>query len=138
MLRDVQAKTDEDVYYCHRCRHSWSGSAMQRRNGKPDTPRRCPSCQAVDWSESFLLRCVHCCAVFESEQIRYEIGAYTYVKRSLSDLCPPYELFPLCPYCGTARWCPAEDTRVEQLRLQAQHRATVIRLMWMIVILIVI
>jgi hypothetical protein len=138
ILRDVQAKTENNEYYCHRCQHSWSGPAVRRRNEKDDTPRSCPSCRATDWSESLLLRCIHCCAVFESEQIRYEIGSYTYGKRNVSDLCPPYELFPLCPYCGTARWCPAEDTRVELLRQQAERRAAAVRLMWIIVVLIII
>src|SRR6266699_2971553 len=73
-------------------------------------------------------RCRHRHAVFESEQIRYEIGSYNYSDRSL---CPPYELFPLCPYCGASGWCPAEDVRVSELRAKADQRAVMLRLLWL-------
>jgi hypothetical protein len=76
---------------------------------------------------------VHCCAVFESEQIRYEIGTYAYgdsARRGKSALCPPYELFPLCPYCNTAHWCPAEDARVSELRRRAAQSTLLMRALW--------
>jgi rubredoxin len=63
-----------------------------------------------------LLRCVHCCAVFESEQIRDPLGL------AAGKLFTPYELFPLCPSCGTARWCPAEDARLEAIRRRVPRR----------------
>ena len=54
-----------------------------------------------------------------------------------AQLCPPYELFPLCPYCGTAHWCPAEDARVGELRMQAVRRATTMSTMWWISVVVV-
>lgn len=114
-------------YYCHRCSHHWNHTGADK---KPDF---CPKCKATDWSEYLLLRCIHCSAVFESEQIRYEVGSINYGKGHQMgevELCPPYELFPLCPYCGTARWCPAEDTRVSALRALAVRRAATLRVMW--------
>ncbi|MBV8822552.1 MAG: DnaJ domain-containing protein [Ktedonobacteraceae bacterium] len=127
MLRGSMAKAEQDAFYCHRCRHRWS---CARGSEQKNLPMACPKCHAADWSEYLLLRCVHCRAVFESEQIRYEIGTYNYGKTTHSGgiaLCPPYELFPLCPYCGVAHWCPAEDERVSDLRARARHRAAVIR-----------
>ena len=112
-------------YYCHRCHHHWPS--------KGELPAACPQCRVADWSEYLLLRCVHCCAVFESEQIRYEIASINYGKGHPMDqagLCPPYELFPLCPYCGTARWCPAEDERVAQLRARASRPTSGLRAVW--------
>ncbi len=119
---------------CHRCHHRW---IPRRERGNPASSasprtssreRVCPACKADDWGEYLLLRCIHCRAVFESEQIRYEIGSYNYSDRSL---CPPYELFPLCPYCGASGWCPAEDVRVSELRAKAQQRAAMLRLLWL-------
>jgi hypothetical protein len=132
LLRGVAPENDESFYFCHRCHHLWKpGSAQERAAGRlPDT---CPHCRAADWSEYLLLRCIHCCAVFESEQIRYEIGSYTYgAEKNREDgaLCPPYELFPLCPYCGTAHWCPAEDIRVHDLRQKAAEQAARVRMVW--------
>src|SRR2546428_1348471 len=80
----------------------------------------CPHCQARDWREYLLLRCQHCHAVFASEQIRYEIGSLQYGDGAL---CPPYELFPLCPYCGKAEWCPAEEVRLWNVRDRAARIA---------------
>jgi hypothetical protein len=125
MLRGMAPEGAPLSYYCHRCSHRWQAN----QTGK--LPHSCPNCHATDWAEYLLLRCVHCCAVFESEQIRYEIGSYTYgnnARRGKSALCPPYELFPLCPYCGTAHWCPAEEARVNELRERAAQSTLSARL----------
>lgn len=138
ILRGTALKNEEGQYFCHRCHHRWSPSATEGQRG---WPRFCPKCHASDWAEYLLLRCIHCCAVFESEQIRYEIGSYTYGRdrqQHQAGLCPPYELFPLCPYCGNAHWCPAEDVRVEQLRLQNARRAAMQRMFWMSVVIVAI
>ncbi|HTI14954.1 MAG TPA: J domain-containing protein [Dictyobacter sp.] len=131
LLRGSLPESPRGQYHCHRCHHHWhtTGSGL---------PRSCPRCHAVDWPEYLLLRCVHCSAVFESEQIRYEVGSYAYGKSSSasSDLCPPYELFPLCPYCGNSHWCPSEEGRVDNLRMQAARRAAIARGMWFIIALI--
>ena len=126
LLRGVAPLTQDAVNYCHRCRAHWKPPA-----GREQMARACPTCKAPDWAEYLLLRCTHCHAIFESEQIRYAIGAYMYgqseaVKKT--GLCPPYELFPLCPYCGTSGWCPAEDARVDILREQAARRAARLRI----------
>ncbi len=126
MLRGVLPETQEHVYFCHRCHHRWP---IVPAAGVQQLPRTCPKCQATDWSEYLLLRCIHCSAVFESEQIRYAVGSYTYGKEHAGELCPPYELFPLCPYCGTAHWSPAEDRRVDALRARAARQMNSIRLM---------
>jgi DnaJ domain len=135
MLRGVAVEARESVgavrstynnapRYCHRCHHRWTPASV-RGGGRADV---CPACKARDWGEYLLLRCVHCHAVFESEQIRYEVGSYNY---GGGTLCPPYELFPLCPYCGASGWCPAEDARVGTLRAQAAGRAAMLRVIWM-------
>ncbi len=123
-------------HHCHRCHHCWTPASLEG-GGRPTQAREriCPACKASDWGEYLLLRCVHCHAVFESEQIRYEIGSYNYGDRSL---CPPYELFPLCPYCGASGWCPAEDARVYTLRAEAERRATLLRVVWLSVIVVVV
>jgi hypothetical protein len=136
LLRGTAPETHDSIYYCHRCHHHWPTS----QNGTLSNalPFFCPKCQASDWPDYLLLRCVHCCAVFESEQIRYAVGTHTYGNTTGSrirgmrkaGLCPPYELFPLCPYCGTARWCPAEDARVEDLRQRQAKRDARMRLLW--------
>jgi hypothetical protein len=139
MLRGSAPMTDDGSYYCHRCHHHWTVDAMRAEDAKtPRMPITCPKCHASDWSEYLLLRCVHCCAVFESEQIRYEVGTYVYGKGkgAVGTLCPPYELFPLCPYCATARWCPAEERRVMALRQQAEQRAAMVRMVWMSVLVV--
>ncbi len=90
--------------YCHRCHHRWipvSSSAKSRTF--------CPSCKAGDWAEYMLLRCVHCHAIFESEEIRDKILGE-------GQLYNPYELFPLCPNCRRSEWCPAENARIDALR----------------------
>lgn len=114
--------------YCHRCHHRWTPTGSWDRNA-------CPSCQARDWGEYLLLRCHHCHAVFESEQIRYNVGSIEY---GHGKHCPPYELFPLCPYCGAANWCPAEESRVHTLRIHAARRDAVLRIVWMSVAVVVI
>jgi DnaJ domain len=113
--RDVAAPR-----HCHRCHHRWTPGRLSL----PGLDDSCPACQARDWGEYLLLRCARCHAVFESEQIRYEVGAYNYGDGTL---CPPYELFPLCPYCGESGWCPAENARVQSLRARAARRAAVLR-----------
>jgi hypothetical protein len=127
-----------ESYYCHRCSHHWNSTAVDKKN----LPGFCPKCKAADWNEYLLLRCIHCAAVFESEQIRYEVGSINYGKghqMGEADLCPPYELFPLCPYCGTARWCPAEDARVSVLRSLAVRRAAAVRAaMWISVAVVLV
>lgn len=122
MLRGVSGEAQRGMYTCHRCHHRWAPKAARMAE-----ERVCPACKAADWREYLLLRCVHCAAVFESEQIRYEVGAYHYGDDAL---CPPYELFPLCPYCGAAGWCPAEDARVNDLRARSARRAALLRLLW--------
>lgn len=137
LLRGVATTTKEQEYFCHRCHHHWHGEHEYNASNK--FPRFCPKCQATDWPEYLLLRCMHCCAVFESEQIRYEIGSYSYGQGNRPDktgLCPPYELFPLCPYCGTARWSQAENERVSDLRQKADQHTLMIRLIWISVLVI--
>lgn len=140
LLRGVVSRSDSSTYYCHRCHHHWPTGAANSVTHPGELPRTCPKCHANDWSEYLLLRCIHCSAIFESEQIRYEIGAHTYGQQqgqaAQPALCPPYELFPLCPYCGTARWCPSEDVRVNELREQAARREALLRIVWMSVVVI--
>lgn len=129
LLRGIAALTKDAVYYCHRCHAHWK--PLAGREQRASFPRSCPTCMAPDWAEYLLLRCTHCRAVFESEQIRYAIGAYMYGKSEAvkkTGLCPPYELFPLCPYCGKAHWCPSEEHRVHELGIQAARRAAMLRM----------
>ena len=126
MLRGEAPKTEGQTFFCHRCHHRW-----EERSSVNNLPSNCPQCLATDWAEFLLLRCLHCCAVFESEQIRYEVGLHRYgkrVHRTATDLCHPYELFPLCPYCGSARWSPAEEVRVSELQLHSMRRSRRLRL----------
>jgi hypothetical protein len=123
LLRGIAPLSGKRAYYCHRCHYRWQAPTKAARQ---ERPRVCPHCDALDWSEFLLLRCVHCRAVFESEQIRYEVGRLEYGKGEV----PPYELFPLCPYCGKAHWCPAEEGRVQDLRAQAATRAIIQRCVW--------
>jgi hypothetical protein len=133
MLRGNAPTTKEQTYFCHRCHHCWG-----EQSSTHNLPPYCPKCQATDWAEFLLLRCLHCCAVFESEQIRYEIGSRSYGgKKHSTDLCPPYELFPLCPYCGSARWSPAEDARIGELQLHIARRSARLRLVVICIALIV-
>ncbi|HTK10200.1 MAG TPA: DnaJ domain-containing protein [Ktedonobacteraceae bacterium] len=131
MLRGTLAEPVQGSYRCQRCHHHWSASTGKER------PRFCPKCRATDWDEYLLLRCTHCTAVFASEQIRYEIGAYNY-GAGQKGLCPPYELFPLCPSCSRSHWCPAEDQRVAALRADAARKAAITRALWFIAIVAVI
>ena len=136
LLRGVAAETKNAYYFCHRCHHRWRGESMDTAK---NFPRFCPKCQATDWPEYLLLRCMHCCAVFESEQIRYEIGSYSYGQGNTPNktgLCPPYELFPLCPYCGTARWSQTENARVSNLRQKADQHALLMRVVWTSVVVL--
>lgn len=142
LLRGVAAENRQHDFHCHRCKHSWRVSPVQLVDER-HLPLFCPNCHASDWAEYLLLRCVHCCAVFESEQIRNQVGSVSYGQHnapanSSSSLCPPYELFPLCPYCGGAHWCPAEETRVSQLRARLAKRAAFMRMVWLGVMLCVI
>jgi len=126
LFRGVASLTKDAVNYCHRCHARWKPVV-----GREQMARACPTCMAPDWAEYLLLRCTHCRAIFESEQIRYAIGAYRYgqskaVKKT--DLCPPYELFPLCPYCRKAHWCPSEERRVYELRLHEAQRLRRLRI----------
>lgn len=141
LLRGIAPETDAHMYYCHRCHHRWQQPVTRDSATRPRLPRSCPACHATDWPEYLLLRCIHCAAVFESEQIRYEVGSYAYGKGAASEparLCPPYELFPLCPYCGTAHWSPAEETRVGELRQRAQQHSTILRFAWITVAMLAI
>ena len=130
MLRGVAPEAPDGIEnYCHRCHHRWKPTSKQ--SSSQPWERFCPACNASDWREYLLLRCSRCSAVFESEQIRYEIGTYNYGDGTL---CPPYELFPLCPYCGASHWCPAEDARVNSLRAAAAKRAAMLRMVWISVL----
>jgi hypothetical protein len=115
--------------FCHRCRQHWKSDEHQGV-----APRLCPACQAPDWREYLLLSCSHCSAVFESEQIRYEVGSYSYGNNTL---CPPYELFPLCPYCAAAGWCPSENARVAEQRAHVARRVAILRLILIGIIVVI-
>jgi hypothetical protein len=139
LLRGIAPETRTHDYYCHRCKHTWPVSPALLVNERR-LPLFCPACGAHDWAEYLLLRCVHCCAVFESEQIRNQVGSIHYgnAARATSDLCPPYELFPLCPYCGVAHWCPEEEMRVSHLRASLARKAALMRWLWISITLCVI
>ncbi len=123
----AQLSTQRPENYCHRCHHRWVASMGQSRASAGSSRIICPACKASDWAEYLLLRCVHCHAVFESEEIRDKIfgGGRLYY---------PYELFPLCPNCRRSEWCPAENTRVDALRTAAARRRAIL---WMSVAAIV-
>jgi hypothetical protein len=133
LLRGTMSISKDHRYYCHRCHYRWP--APSTHNAFP--PRACPKCNALDWAEFLLMRCVHCSAVFESEQIRNEVGSYTYGAKRADERTPPYELFPLCPYCGMAHWSPGEERRVALLRQAAARRAMIQRVMWISVAIVV-
>ena len=105
-------------YTCRRCLHRW-----QARGGA--RPLTCPSCHAGDWAEYLLLRCVHCEAVFASQEIRDPLRG--------NNLYQPYELFPLCPHCRRSQWCPLENGRVYALRAAAARRSM---FLWSAVIIV--
>jgi DnaJ-like protein len=100
--------------YCHRCHHHWIPNPSSAKSRTI-----CPSCKASDWAEYLLLRCVHCHAIFESEEIRDKIlgGGQLY---------HPYELFPLCPNCRRSEWCPAENARIDALRAASARRRAIL------------
>jgi DnaJ-class molecular chaperone len=137
MLRGISPlpSSDAATWFCHRCHHRWKSEMRQGDTPSTHVPRLCPACQSLDWREYLLLSCSHCHAVFESEQIRYEVGSHTYGNDAL---CPPYELFPLCPYCGTSGWCPAEDARVAEQRAQAARRTALLRLILIGIIVVIV
>ncbi|MBE3558335.1 MAG: J domain-containing protein [Ktedonobacteraceae bacterium] len=133
MLRGVAPETGEHTFFCHRCHHHWHAAPAKKHAERWDVPRLCPQCGAIDWPEYLLLHCSHCNAIFESEQIRYEIGSLKYGKKEVADLaalCPPYELFPLCPYCGRAHWCPAEELRLQAVRQRLARQTLLLRIFW--------
>lgn len=102
--------------YCHRCHHRWRANPSSARSRII-----CPACKASDWADYMLLRCIHCHAIFESEEIRDTILGEGQVYH-------PYELFPLCPNCRRSEWCPAENARIDALRAaNARKRA----ILWM-------
>jgi DnaJ-class molecular chaperone len=121
-----QSSTQRPENFCHRCHHRWVSADMQSRPSSASPRIVCPACKASDWAEYLLLRCIHCHAVFESEEIRDKIlgGGRLY---------NPYELFPLCPNCRRSQWCPAENARVEALRSAAARRKAIL---WISVVVV--
>ncbi|HEY0753044.1 MAG TPA: DnaJ domain-containing protein [Ktedonobacteraceae bacterium] len=112
MLRGAASIAGVDAFYtCQRCYHRWSA----RGNGHPST---CPNCHAQDWADYLLLRCIHCQAVFASQELRDPLRG--------NSLYHPYELFPLCPNCRRSQWCPAENKRVQNLRAAAARRTALL------------
>lgn len=109
MLRGNASAADADGrYHCQRCHHRWSARGNTR-------PFSCPACHAEDWADYLLLRCMHCKAVFASQEVHDPLHG--------NALYQPYELFPLCPHCRRSQWCPAENQRVQMLRALAARRA---------------
>jgi DnaJ domain len=121
-----QSSAQHPINYCHRCHHRWVPAAAQSRSSSGNSGIICPTCKASDWAEYLLLRCVHCQAVSESEEIRDKVlgGGRLY---------NPYELFPLCPNCRRSQWCPAENARIDALRVAASRRRAIL---WMSVIVV--
>lgn len=121
-----QSSAQRPENYCHRCHHRWVPADVQSRSPSASPGIVCPACKASDWAEYLLLRCVHCHAVFESEEIRDKIlgGGRLY---------NPYELFPLCPNCRRSQWCPAENARVDALRAAAARRKAIL---WMSMVVV--
>ncbi len=117
----AQTPAQRPENYCHRCHHRWVAGTGQSRASSASSRLVCPACKASDWAEYLLLRCVHCHAVFESEEIRDKII-------DEGRLYDPYELFPLCPNCRRSQWCPAENARVDALRAAAARRRAIL---WM-------
>jgi curved DNA-binding protein CbpA len=117
----AKTSSERPENYCHRCHHRWVAGMGQSRTSPIGARIVCPACKASDWAEFLLLRCAHCRAVFESEEIRDKIlgGGRLYY---------PYELFPLCPNCRRSEWCPAENARVDTLRAAAARRRAIL---WM-------
>jgi hypothetical protein len=117
----AKTSSERPEYYCHRCHHRWVAGIGQSRPSPAGSRIVCPACKASDWAEYLLLRCVHCHAVYESEEIRDKIFGE-------GRLYDPYELFPLCPNCRRSQWCPAENARVDALRAAAARRRAIL---WM-------
>ncbi len=135
LLRGTLFESRDHSYYCHRCHYRWPAAPANVHSDVP--PRFCSKCHALDWAEFLLMRCAHCNAVFESEQIRNEVGSYVYGRKRADERTPPYELFPLCPYCGMAHWSPGEERRVALLRQAAARRTMIQRLVWISVVIVV-
>jgi len=125
---DERQKGSRTTNYCHRCHHHWMITAVEKRSS--NTRVICPSCKASDWSEYLLLRCTHCHAVFESEEIRDKII-------DQDRLYEPYELFPLCPNCRRSQWCPSENARVQTLRAAAARRTAILWLSVLVVTVLI-
>ena len=123
---DEREKSNRATNYCHRCHYHWMNTAGE--NHSSHAPGICPSCKASDWSEYLLLRCTHCHAVFESEEIHDKIIGE-------GRLYQPYELFPLCPNCRRSQWSPAENARVQTLRAAAARRTAIL---WLSVLVVTI
>jgi curved DNA-binding protein CbpA len=117
----AQTSIQQQEQYCHRCHHRWVADRGQGRASSATSRVVCPACKASDWAEYLLLRCDHCHAVFESEEIRDKIMGE-------GRLYNPYELFPLCPNCRRSQWCPAENARVDALRAAAARQRAIL---WM-------
>ena len=117
----TQTSKQHPENYCHRCHHHWITSSTIGTNRTI-----CPSCKASDWAEYMLLRCTHCHAIFESEEIRDKIlgGGQLY---------HPYELFPLCPNCRRSEWCPSENARIDAIRVSNARRRAIL---WMSIFVI--
>jgi len=127
----AQTSAQRPENYCHRCHHRWIAGIGQSRASTGGARIVCPACRASDWAEYLLLRCVHCHAVFESEEIRDKIFGG-------SRLYDPYELFPLCPNCRRSEWCPAENARIDTLRAAAARRRAILWMSVLAIILLVI
>ncbi len=125
---DEKKSTNRTTNYCHRCHYRWMATSPANRATNDDAA--CPSCKAGDWSEYLLLRCTHCSAVFESEEIHDKIIGQGRPYQ-------PYELFPLCPNCRRSQWCPAENTRVDTLRAAAARRAAILWISVFVVIVLI-
>jgi len=128
---DEREKANRATNYCHRCHHRWMTNSVANRSSNVRTI--CPSCKASDWSEYLLLRCSHCHAVFESEEIRDKIIGQG---RPLP-VFQPYELFPLCPNCRRSQWCPAENARVQTLRAAVARRTAILWLSVLVVVILI-
>ena len=109
-------------HYCHRCHHHWTASTQANM--------RCPQCKASDWAEYMLLRCTHCHAVFEMQEIRDKIrGNKPYF---------PYEIHPLCPNCRRSQWCASENERVAVLRATDARRRTLMMIASLVFLVVVV
>lgn len=132
----ASAASQNTPHHCHRCHHRWVPADRPSRSGGNTALHNlsqeslCPACKASDWGEYLLLRCMHCRAVFESEQIRDTVLGE-------GGLFPPYELFPLCPQCARSHWCPTEEARVEVLRQRIARRDAYLRLLWIVIAVII-